>query len=129
MKKNLKYIQNTILYETMKVYTTRDLADRMIHLLNKKSDMDLTVYETHSDGIVFRKKRDGVVTDTDIIEATNKAVKWLINQSINTDDDIVDEINGNYDFNFDEKDLTDSFFSDILQIRRSGRLIYIEIDL
>ena len=35
MKKNLKYIQNTILYETMKVYTTRDLADRMIHLLNK----------------------------------------------------------------------------------------------
>ena len=75
MKKNLKYIQNTILYETMKVYTTRDLADRVIHLLNKKSDMDLTVYETHSDGIVFRKKRDGVVTDTDIIEATNKAVK------------------------------------------------------
>ena len=129
MKKNLKYIQNTILYETMKVYTTRDLADRMIHLLNKKSDMDLTVYETHSDGLVFRKNRDCVVTDTDIIVATNKAVKWLIDQSINTDDDIVDEINGNYDFNFDEKDLTDSFFSDILQIRRSGRLIYIEIDL
>lgn len=129
MKKNLKYIQSTILYETMKVYTTRDLADRLLHLLNKKSDSELSVYETHSDGIVLRKKRDGNVTDNDIVDAVNKAIRWLIDKSVNTDDDIVDEINGNYDFDYDEKDLTDAFISDVLQIRRSGRLIYIEIDL
>ena len=70
-----------------------------------------------------------MVSDTDIIERTNKAVKWMIDRSINTDDDFVDEINCNYDFSLDEKYLTDSFYSDILQIRRSGRIIYIEIDL
>ena len=67
--------------------------------------------------------------DNDIVEAVNKSIRWLIDKSVNTDDDIVDEINGNYDFNYDEKDLTDAFISDVLQIRRSGRLIYIEIDL
>lgn len=128
MKKNLKFIQTTILYEVMKVYNTRDLADMMIDILNK-NDVELSVYETHSDGMIFRKKRDGTITDTDIIGCITKAIRKLIKKTKDKDNDIAAEIDDNYEFEYDDKYITDSFFDDIIQIRRAGRLIYIEIDL
>lgn len=128
MKKNVVYIQTSILNEVMKNYTSRDVADKVMEILADNGD-DVTVYETHEDSIVFRKKRDGIVTDTSIIKAFVKALRKIIKHSKDDGEDLVDAINDNYDFEYDEKYLDEGFFSTILSIRRSGRLIYIEIDL
>lgn len=124
MKKNMVYIQTSILNEVMKEHTTREVADRMIDQLSTK-DVELSVYETHDDAIVFRKKKDGTVTDESIIKSFMKAIRAIIDDS----DDLEDAINDAYEFEYSPKQLTEGFFSDILEIRRAGRLISIEIDM
>lgn len=128
MKNNLKFIQSTILNEVLIAYNTRDIADRIADKLSGK-DVELIVYETHDDGIIFRKKKDGVVTDNAIMEAFAKAINKLIDKSEGTDHCISDIINDNYDFKFDKKYIDEAYASSILTIRRSGRLISVEIDV
>ena len=124
MKMNDLHIQTSIFNEVMKSNTTRDLADTILEVLEKKGS-EVTVYETHDDGIVLRNKKEDMITDNNIIKAFAKAVKELINQDI----EFEEVINDNYDFEYDDKYMSESYFATILEIRRAGRLIYIEIDL
>lgn len=124
MKMNDLHIQTSIFNEVMKSNTTRDLADTILEVLEKKGS-EVTVYETHDDGIVLRNKKEDMITDNNIIKAFGKAVRELINQ----DSEFEEVINDNYDFEYDDKYMSESYFATILEIRRAGRLIYIEIDL
>ena len=123
MKKNMSYIQASILNELMKTYTMSDVGNQVVEELNDK-DIELSVYESHEDGVVFRKKKDGIITDDQMIKGFMKALRRLIHHS-----SLIDEINDNYEFEYDDKYITEGYLSDILEIRRSGRLISVEIDL
>lgn len=123
MKKNMSYIQASILNELMKTYTMSDVGNQVVEELNDK-DIELSVYESHEDGVVFRKKKDGIITDDQMIKGFMKALRHLIHHS-----SLIDEINDNYEFEYDDKYITEGYLSDILEIRRSGRLISVEIDL
>lgn len=128
MKKNLAYIQISILNEVMLVYNTRDLADQMTEYLREKG-IDLYIYETHEDGIMFRRKKDATVTDDMMIKAFVWGIGKLIDKSKKSGNSIEDSINDNYDFEFDKKYLADSFGAEVLTIRSSGRIISLEIDI
>ena len=125
MKKNLSYMQTCVLNEVTKLYSMQEFAKGIVKILNKKHDIDISIYETSDDGFALRKKKDGTVTDNELISALCDTVKDLIDDN----DDFADIIQEQYDFELDKKLITDSFISDIVSIRRSGRLIYIEIDL
>lgn len=125
MKKNVSYMRTCILNEVTKLYSMQEFAKGIVKILNKKHDIDISIYETSDDGFALRKKKDGTVTDNELISALCDTVKDLIDDN----DDFADIIQEQYDFELDKKLITDSFISDIVSIRRSGRLIYIEIDL
>lgn len=128
MKKNLNYIQTSILFEVLKHYTSRDVADIVVDIIEKK-DTSISVYESHDDAIVFRKKKDGIITDDDLIKAFAKSIKKLVNDPLPNNTSLIDEINDNYEFEYDDKYVTEGYLADVLEIRRSGRLISVEIDL
>ena len=125
MKKNLSYMRTCILNEVTKLYSMQEFAKGIVKILNKKHDIDISIYETSDDGFALRKKKDGTVTDNELISALCDTVKDLIDDN----NDFADIVQEQYDFELDKKLITDSFISDIVSIRRSGRLIYIEIDL
>ena len=125
MKKNVSYMRTCILNEVTKLYSMQEFAKGIVKILNKKHDIDISIYETSDDGFALRKKKDGTVTDNELISALCDTVKDLIDDN----DDFADIVQEQYDFELDKKLITDSFISDIVSIRRSGRLIYIEIDL
>ena len=128
MKKSPVFIQRAILNEVTLAYTTRDIADEMISYLEDQ-DINLVVYETHSDAIVFRKKRDLTVTDDQITEAFVYAIQELVHKSEKGIDNIVDILSDNYDFEYDKSYINKSFISEVIIIRRSGKLISVEIDV
>lgn len=121
-------MQRAILNEVTLAYTTRDIADEMISYLEDQ-DINLVVYETHSDAIVFRKKRDLTVTDDQITEAFVYAIQELVHKSEKGIDNIVDILSDNYDFEYDKSYINKSFISEVIIIRRSGKLISVEIDV
>lgn len=128
MKKSPVFMQRAILNEVTLAYTTRDIADEMISYLEDQ-DINLVVYETHSDAIVFRKKRDLTVTDDQITEAFVYAIQELVHKSEKGIDNIVDILSDNYDFEYDKSYINKSFISEVIIIRRSGKLISVEIDV
>lgn len=125
MKKNIAYIQNAILNEIMKEYTTRDIADATLVYLNKLTNADLVVYSTYEDAITFRKDKDSAVTDNDILKALSKGVQDVVTKF----DDLPDILSDVYDCKYNEKYLSMSYFTDIVIIRHSGRLIRVELDI
>lgn len=125
MKKSDSYMQTCALNEVTKLYSMQKFADGLCKILNKKTGIDITVYETSDDGFAIRKKKDGTITDNEIISGLTKVVRDLADDY----DDFEDIISDLYDFEYDKKLITESFVSDITSIRRSGRLLYIELDL
>lgn len=125
MKKNIAYIQNAILNEIMKEYTTRDIADATLVYLNKLTNADLVVYSTYEDAITFRKDKDSAVTDNDILKALSKGVQDVVTKF----EDLPDILSDVYDCKYNEKYLSMSYFTDIVIIRHSGRLIRVELDI
>lgn len=125
MKKNIAYIQNAILNEIMKEYTTRDIADATLVYLNKLTSADLVVYSTYEDAITFRKDKDSPVTDNDILKALSKGVQDIVAKF----EDLPDILSDVYDCKYNEKYLSMSYFTDIVIIRHSGRLIRVELDI
>lgn len=128
MKTNQAYIRNMILNEVLMVYTTYDVATKMTEYLSERG-IDLYIYETHDDGIMFRQKKDNNVTDNLIVSAFVHGIKTLIKDSDETSNSIVEAINDNYDFEYRTDYLTDSFGEDTLTIRHNGRIVSLEIDL
>jgi len=129
MKKYLAYIWTSILNEVLLVYNTRDLADRMTEYLRDKEGIELYIYETHEDGIMFRRKKDCSITDNMLIKAFVAGLSALIDESEKNGNSIIDAINDTYDFEFDKKYLTDAMGTELVIIRSSGRIISMEIDL
>ena len=125
MKKNVAYIQNAILNEVMKEYTTRDIADATLVYLNKLTEADLAVYSTYDDLITFRKDKDSTVTDNDVLKALSKGFQDIVKKF----EDLPDILSDIYDCKYNEKYLSVGYFADVIIIRRSGRLISVEIDV
>lgn len=123
MKKNVVYMQMSILNEVLKEYNTRVVADRMLEALDK--DGELSIYATHADGIVLRKMKEINVIDNDIISAITKALRSIIEEF----EDIKDICQDIYGFEYQNGYINDGFVSNLVEIRRSGKLIYVEFDL
>ena len=125
MKKNPLYIQTCVLNEVIKNYSPFEIATAFLDAINKK-DVECTIYETHTDGMVFRKKRDCEITDEMIVKAFLKTIRTLVDKR---KDDLVDKMLDLYEFEYKKDDMTEDFIEDALLIRRSGRLISIELDI
>ena len=123
MKKNVIYMQMSILNEVLKEYNTRVVADRMLEALDK--DGELSIYATHADGIVLRKMKEINIIDNDIISAITKALRSIIEEF----EDIKDICQDIYGFEYQNGYINDGFVSSLVEIRRSGKLIYVEFDL
>ena len=124
MKKSSKYIQATILNDTMRFYKLEDVADELVNLLH---DIDDTVelYEIRENCIILRTKHTGDITEGKIAKLLVKAIVHLIDQS----DEVVEYIDDNRDFTYDSSELTEEFFESIIDIIKTGRLLSIEIDI
>ena len=125
MSKNIAYRQACVLNEVTKLHTMQEIAKGLAEILDKKSDIDVSIYETSDDGFVLRKKKDGTITDNEIISGIRKTIKEMIDDT----DDFEEIISDQYDFDYDKSLITDAYLADVINIRRSGRLIHIELDL
>ena len=125
MKKNSAYVQTCILNELMKQYSPQDIATEFLNSINKK-DVECSIYETRTDGMVFRKKRDCIITDDMIVKAFYKSVLNLIEDA---GDDFIDMISDRYDVKISKSMITDDFIKSVLLISTTGRLMSLEIDL
>ena len=125
MSKNIAYRQACVLNEVTKLHTMQEIAKGLAEILDKKSDIDVSIYETSDDGFVLRKKKDGTITDNEIISGIRKTIKDIIDDT----DDFEEIISDQYDFDYDKSLITDAYLADVINIRRSGRLIHIELDL
>lgn len=125
MSKNIAYRQACVLNEVTKLHTMQEIAKGLAEILDKKSDIDVSIYETSDDGFVLRKKKDGTITDNEIISGIRKTIKEMIDGT----DDFEEIISDQYDFDYDKSLITDAYLVDVINIRRSGRLIHIELDL
>lgn len=125
MSKNIAYRQACVLNEVTKLHTMQEIAKGLAEILDKKSDIDVSIYETSDDGFVLRKKKDGTITDNEIISGIRKTIKEMIDDT----DDFEEIISDQYDFDYDKSLITDAYLVDVINIRRSGRLIHIELDL
>ena len=74
----------------------------------------------------MRRKKDAVITDSDVQNSIRDALIDIIDENV---DDIKDFISENYEFEYDPSIITAGFISDVFDIDRSGRLIYIEVDV
>lgn len=126
MKKNAKYMQTCVLNEVFKVFTTHQVAEAALQLINKDSQV-VTIYETREDGFVLRTKHDSDITDSALIAAMIKGIRHLIEND--ADKNVQEIVSDTYDFDYDKSIIAEGYFSDNVIIRRSGRLISIEIDL
>lgn len=125
MSKNIAYRQACVLNEVTKLHNMQEIAKGLAEILDKKSDIDVSIYETSDDGFVLRKKKDGTITDNEIISGIRKTIKEMIDDT----DDFEEIISDQYDFDYDKSLITDAYLVDVINIRRSGRLIHIELDL
>lgn len=123
MKKSTKYIQASILNDTMKFCKLEDVAKNMIDHLDSGDD-PIELYDVRDNSIVIRTKHTGELTDNKIAKALAKAVVDLIEES----NDIIDYINDNSSFSYSSSYLTDDFFESIIDVIKTGRLVSIDID-
>lgn len=122
---NIDYIQRSILNEIHKEYTTRDIADATLKHLTKMTGATLTVYDTHDFNITFRKAKECNVPDESIIKSLHQGIQDLIDDFEDFEDILLDH----YDFKYSKKFITDLFIESIIEIRRSGKLIHIDLDI
>ena len=78
MSKNIAYRQACVLNEVTKLHNMQEIAKGLAEILDKKSDIDVSIYETSDDGFVLRKKKDGTITDNEIISGIRKTIKEMI---------------------------------------------------
>lgn len=124
MKVNPNFIRASILGEIMRTCSMDEIANAICDALNEKKDIDVSVSETHGDGIVIRK-RDCDITDKVMYKQVAKALRALV--SAHTD--IADRMQDNYDFTYAKSCLTEDTLEGVLIINRNGRLITLEFDI
>lgn len=125
MTSNIDYIQKSILNEIHKEYTTRDIADATLKHLSKLTGATLTVYDTHDFNITFRKAKECNVPDDAIVKSLHQGIQDLIDRFEDFEDILLDH----YDFKYSKKFITDLFIESVIEIRRSGKLIHIDLDI
>lgn len=122
MKKSDKYMQTSIINEVLKQYNIRTIAEELCNQLKKSGSV--TVYEVNEDGFVLRRNTDGIISPDSIIDGLVKTFRTIVND----DDELQEIINDTYDFEYDKKMIKEDMLAEDVNIKISGRLIYIEID-
>lgn len=122
MKKSDKYMQTSIINEVLKQYNIRTIAEELCNQLKKSGSV--TVYEVNEDGFVLRRNTDGIISPDTIIDGLVKTFRTIVND----DDELQEIINDTYDFEYDKKMIKEEMLAEDVNIKISGRLIYIEID-
>lgn len=122
MKKSDKYMQTSIINEVLKQYNIRTIAEELCDQLKKNGSV--TVYEVNEDGFVLRRNTDGIISPESIIDGLVKTFRSIVND----DDELQEIINDTYDFEYDKKMIKEDMLAEDINIKISGRLIYIEID-
>lgn len=105
--------------------TMDELAKATVREFNNAHSGDLEVDVAKESGFTLRRKKEAVITNSDIQNAIRDGLLYLAEKN---EDDIKDYISDNYEFEYDESVITSSCVADMFDINRNGRLIYIEVD-
>lgn len=125
MKVTKNFIRTSILGEIMRTCSMDTIAKAIVDTLNEKKDIEVTVSETHADGIVIRKKKDSEISDIIIKKQAAKALRGLVAKN----PEIAERMLDNYDFQYTKSCLSEDTLEGVLIITRSGRLITLEFDI
>ena len=122
MKKSDKYMQTSIIYEIMKQYNMRTIAEELCNQLKKSGSV--SVYEVNEDGFVLRRNTDGIISSDTVINGMVKTFRTIVSD----DDELQEIIQDTYDFEYDKTAINDDLLAEDVNVKLSGRLISIEID-
>lgn len=126
MKQNGIYAKGAVVATFMKYYKMKDLADKIIVVVKKDTDEDLQIAECRDSSIVFKKKRDSVITDAAFAAATAKAMRKIIDK----DSDVFSaDLNDRYELDFSIDSIDTEFIESVSDITKSPKNFYIEFDI
>jgi len=125
MKNSKKFMRMTTMHALLQSVTMSDLAKATVEAFNAEHSGDIEVDIVKENGFTLRRKKDATITNTDIQDSIRDAIRSLAKENA---EDITDFISENYEFEYDDAIITTGFVSDIFDIDRNGRLIYIEVD-
>lgn len=126
MKNSKKLMRMATMHAFLQTSNMEDLAKATAKEFNAAHSGDIEVDSVKENGFTLRRKKDAVITDSDVQNSICDAIIGIIDKNV---DDIKDFINENYEFEYDQSIITPSFISDVFDIDRNGRLIYVEVDV
>lgn len=121
MRVNKKYMRLTIIQTLLGLYSMKDFAKEVTSVID-----EIELQDTKSTGFICRKKKDRDITEDQIVSGIAKTIGHMLDEKL---DETLDYIAENYEFAYESSMVDDALVRDIFEISRSGRLIYIEMDL
>ena len=126
MKMNDKYVHLSVMHTLLSLYDMKDLAKSVTKAICKDHGDIVELQTMKNSGFILRRKKDGTITDKEISKIMADVIKELMDDKI---DEVLDYISENYEFAYDSSAIGEEFIKEIFDISRTGRLIYIEIDI
>lgn len=126
MKNSKKLMRMATMHAFLQTSNMEELAKATAKEFNAAHSGDVEVDSVKENGFTMRRKKDAVITDSDVQNSIRDALIDIIDKNV---DDIKDFISENYEFEYDPSIITVGFISDVFDIDRSGRLIYVEVDV
>lgn len=102
-------------------YNMKDFGDKLCEVFDEEKK-DMKVAEARECSVVLKRDRSQTITELEIKEAIQKALRDLIEKG----DDIETRISDMYDFDYKPSDIDLDFVDEEFDIRISGRNIIID---
>lgn len=128
MKMNKKIMQKAVMHTVLELYKMKDFAEKVAETINGRQQGDAVELQgTKGTGFIIRRKKDVNITDSELSEAIVETVRELIDAQY---DEAAGYIADTYEIDFEGTDcITGDLVKDVFEVTRSGRLIYVEVDL
>lgn len=126
MKTNEKHIREGVIRTLFEFNKMKDLAKETTRVLGKAVP-GVELQDTKSDGFMLRRMKDTTIRDEDITTALIKAIRHLLGGDDH--DDVLDYIADNFEFAYDDDQVDDKLIDTFFIWNRSGRIMYVELDL
>lgn len=126
MKVNIKMMYNAIAGTLFDVYSSTEIANKVVDVINDDRSGAVEVYNTRGNGFVLRCRKDCNIGDTYLHKVLADVTAELFDDK---SDEAMDHMSDTFDMTYEEKYVTADYAKDIFEISHNGRLIYIEADL
>lgn len=125
MKKTGVYMWTAIMSTFLKYYDTKELAEKIVDLADV-GDKDFQINEVRRTSIIFKKRRDCSISDSDVAKLIRKAIVKMIDSDRST---FETELNDRYEFDFEDATIDSDFVDELFTITENPKNIFVEIDL